>query len=364
MSPLESQPREIVTITDPGADDAAALAFLYALYPQSNTHHDWIGTYGNRSAANTTFALQKMERELGSMLRTTSQATLGVFQGDDRPRGAWNPFTSEEHPILPLIHGETGNDGEYETKLRGSAQVTEPSGNVYDRLMAPNTSPSTMFSLGATTEVAYGLQKLIENGHPPKSVVVMGGTINEQGNVGSHTEANLIHDPTATQDIFRMCKEKNISITLVPLDMSEVPELLFTDEVWGKLSEGLKNSPRILSWLGNYVGPESTYSKFYKSQTHQPMGQRKVVTYPGPAIHDLVAALVLDDQLRTVEHEPEYTPLFEYETRSMQFNADGSTGSADGRQYFPDAYPAIIPTKFIDPNRAIDRMIEVFSRYT
>jgi purine nucleosidase len=190
-------PRRIIIDTDPGVDDS--FTFLLALASPEIQLEALTTTQGN-------VTVDKATRNALSILELAHASHIPVAQGSVLPL------------IQPLrasatVHGESGI---------GNAKLPEPQtkpipGHAVDYLIervlaAPNQI--SIFPIGPLTNIAMAIRKEPAFAKVVKELVIMGGAIQEGGNMTALAEFNIYVDPHAAHIVFH----SGIPITLIPLD--------------------------------------------------------------------------------------------------------------------------------------------------
>lgn len=197
---LESRvPIPIIFDTDPGIDDAQALALILA-----DPGIELLGvttTFGNVSVDTA----------------TRNALLLLEHAGVDVPvaRGIGKPLRKEPLPVPAHIHGADG---------LGNQNLAEPQRRAIEQNAAEFIIEQTRLRPGEITLVAVGplgnlAQALALDPHLAgrvARVVVMGGSIREGGNVTPLAEANIFSDPHAAQRVLTA----GWPLTLVGLDVT------------------------------------------------------------------------------------------------------------------------------------------------
>jgi purine nucleosidase len=191
-------PHPILFDTDPGVDDAQAIAIALR-HPEL----ELLGlttTYGNVDVATA----------------TRNALLLAELAGrDDVPvaQGAAAPLVKPRHPAPAHIHGANG---------LGDIALPEPTGRADPRSAAQlivdtvNDRPGevTLVAVGPLGNLAAALQLEPTLTERVKQVVIMGGSIREGGNVSPVAEANMFNDPHAARRVLTA----GWPLTLVGLD--------------------------------------------------------------------------------------------------------------------------------------------------
>ncbi|MBO0446531.1 ribonucleoside hydrolase RihC [Enterococcus ureilyticus] len=191
--------RRIIIDTDPGIDDAAAIAA--ALFDERLDIRLFTTVAGNVS-------VDKVTKNLLKLLAFWDQ-TIPVAIGSDRPllREAINASD---------VHGNSGMDGydfpesKYELLTKNHAVI-----EMYKVLMDSKVK-TTIVGIGPLTNIALLLRLYPECAEKIEELVIMGGALG-RGNQGVLSEFNIAADPEAAKIVF----ESKISLTMVGLDVGE-----------------------------------------------------------------------------------------------------------------------------------------------
>jgi len=190
-------PKRIIIDTDPGVDDA--FAFLLALASPEVQLEALTTTQGNVS-------LEKATRNALSVLELARANHIPVAAGSVVPL-VQPLYTSAD------VHGASGignsNLPEPTTKPLGVHAVDY----LIERVLA-EPGELSIFPIGPLTNIAMAIRKEPKFAKAVKELVIMGGAINENGNVTPLAEFNIFVDPHAAHIVFHA----GIPITLIPLD--------------------------------------------------------------------------------------------------------------------------------------------------
>jgi len=192
-------PKRIIIDTDPGVDDA--LTFLLALASPEIKLEALTTTQGN-------VTVEKATRNALSVLELAHMSQMPVVQGSTLPL-VQPPFAST------LVHGESGI---------GNSKLPEPKnkpvkGHAVDFLIKKTLAEPgeiSVFPIGPMTNIAMAIRKEPKFAKSVKELVIMGGAIQEGGNVSPLAEFNIFADPHAAHIVFH----SGIPITLIPLDVT------------------------------------------------------------------------------------------------------------------------------------------------
>jgi inosine-uridine nucleoside N-ribohydrolase len=220
---------KIIIDTDPGIDDAQAIAFAVA--------HKDIELIG----LSTVFGNADID--------TTTQNALVVleqFGCTNIPvaKGAASPLVIERYPAPDFVHGKDGM-GNLNLPGASEAPLAETAAEFIVRCASENPGQITVVAIGPLTNIALALQLDPELPDKLNGLVVMGGTVDEPGNVSPVAEANFINDPHAADIV---CGE-DWPLTIIGLDVTMKTAL--TDSLFlklkndaGKIGEFLWHSSR------------------------------------------------------------------------------------------------------------------------
>ena len=189
----------IIFDTDPGIDDAQAIAIIMA-----DPGIEVVGL-------TTTFGNVSIETA------TRNALSLVELAGQDIPvaQGMGTPLEKTPHPVPAHVHGDDG---------LGNLNLPAPTRQAVSQSAAEFIVEETRKRPGEITLVAVGplgnLAKALELDpdviHRVKQVIVMGGSIREGGNVTPLAEANMFSDPHAAARVMTA----GWPLTLVGLDVT------------------------------------------------------------------------------------------------------------------------------------------------
>lgn len=197
----DSLKHRVIFDTDPGVDDAMALCFAMA-HPRI----DLVGittVYGNVTAPQaTTNALY---------LTQLAGRNIAVAQG------ASAPLVKHTEAPPDFIHGADGL-GNLPSRVAASGKQADPRSAAQFIVDAAREQPGqiTLVPVGPLTNIAAALKLEPKLPQLIKSIVLMGGTIKEGGNVSPVAEANIWNDPHAADAVFTA----GFDLTMVGLDVT------------------------------------------------------------------------------------------------------------------------------------------------
>ncbi|WEK06214.1 MAG: nucleoside hydrolase [Candidatus Devosia phytovorans] len=191
--------RKVIIDTDPGLDDAVAILFALA-----SGKFEVLGlttVAGNIGLAKTT---------------TNAGGLLSVMQRSDIPviSGADVPLLRDGIDAI-VVHGDDGLRGVTLPKPGRSAR-TGAVDWLAETLLAHPSGTVDVLALGPLTNIA----RLVDE-HPAAAgrigqLIVMGGAVDEPGNVGPNSEFNFACDPEAAAVVLHA----DIRTTIIPLDVT------------------------------------------------------------------------------------------------------------------------------------------------
>lgn len=227
-------PRPVIVDTDPGTDDAIAIAA--ALAAPGLDVLGLITVAGNVSLADAT-------RNALSLLTAFGRPDLGVWQGADGPAGG-----VPQHAYH--FHGPTG----LTVPLDTAAASTRPGRAVEFIVESARQLGGALelIAIGPLTNVAAALDA--EPGLPDllRRIWVMGGAAHRPGNVTPHAEFNFYCDPAAADRVLG----SGAPVTMVGLDVCDLVQV-GPDRRGFPLGDAPHNavSGRLLdAWLATHPG--------------------------------------------------------------------------------------------------------------
>lgn len=176
--------RPIIIDTDPGIDDALAIAI--ALFSEELDVKLITTVAGNVS----------VEKVTNNALR------LLHFFGKDVPvaKGAAKPLI-EELVDASDIHGASGMEGFDFPEPKTELLLKENAVNAMYRVLMESEEPITLMPIGPLTNIAMLLSLYPEVKSKIKEIVLMGGSVT-RGNKGVMSEFNIATDPEAAKIVF------------------------------------------------------------------------------------------------------------------------------------------------------------------
>lgn len=189
--------RKIIIDTDPGIDDAVALAI--ALFSEKLDTRLITTIAGNVSIEKVTKNILKLLPFYGKK--------IPVAVGSARPLLA-EPIDASG------VHGKTGMDG-YDFPEEDKSLLLEKNAveAMYDVIMESDDK-ITLVPIGPLTNIAILIRQYPEVKDKIDEVVLMGGSVS-RGNAGVYSEFNIKADPEAAKIVF----ESGLNIVMAPLDV-------------------------------------------------------------------------------------------------------------------------------------------------
>lgn len=252
--------RPLIIDTDPGIDDAIALAMLM-FDPRIDIK--LISTVGGN---------------VGVDLTTRNVLNLLTFWGKRIPvaKGATKPIIRKVVSAAS-IHGDSGMDGYDFPEADTSLLTGETAVEAMHRVVNESDTPVTIMCIGPLTNLALLLRVFPDDSQKIAEVVFMGGST-ERGNLGVLSEFNAGYDPEATSIVV----DSGLKLTMVPLDVGW-KALVFPEDS-ARIKDLNRTGAMLAQLLGKYRG----------------RGMRNGLRmYDGCA-----AAYILAPELFTVDHLP------------------------------------------------------------
>ncbi len=272
-------PRKVIYDTDPGVDDAMALYFAIA--------HPGIELVG----ITTTFGNVSVDQAATNALYLTAIADQIV----PVTKGVKTPWVKPGEPPPDFIHGADGL-GNLPSRV-ATTNVLDPRSSAQFIVDMARAQPGeiTLVAVGPLGNLALALKLDPELPKFLHEVIIMGGTVDEPGNVSPVAEANIWNDPHAADKVFTA----GWKLTMVGLDVTHrvITELA----LFKKIAEHQRHVAT--DTLHHAV---AFYATFY-SGLHAHLAAN-----PGCFAHDLLAFIYLTN--------PE---LFGLETGSIRVATEG-----------------------------------------
>lgn len=195
--------KKIVLDLDTGIDDALAIA--YCLGSPEVELAGITSTYGN-------VLVETSARNSLAILHLLGHDEVPVFRGISHPSASAEYVLPED---ITVIHGKNGIG---DVAIPDSPRQAEEKSAVDFIIEMADTygKDFTYVPTGPLTNLAAVLEKDPSFKDKVGSVVMMGGALTTDGNVGPAAEANVLNDPEATDFVFR----SGLNVTMVGLDVT------------------------------------------------------------------------------------------------------------------------------------------------
>jgi inosine-uridine nucleoside N-ribohydrolase len=243
---------KLIIDTDPGVDDALAIALAFALPDVALVGLTTIfgNTFVHQSSRNARFLLDLL--------------------GHDCPvaEGAALPYGAGDYEPSANVHGPEGLGAMAEVPDIG-VNADENAASFLVRMARENKGELVVCGIGPLTNIADALRLDPAFADNIKSLVIMGGALECAGNITPHAEANIFHDAQAADVVF----SANMQIVMVGLNATM--QTLLTPENFETMGE---TSPKIGGFLRDI---SDFYLGFYRS----------VGVFDGCPMHDSTAVL-------------------------------------------------------------------------
>jgi len=191
--------KSIIIDTDPGLDDAVAI--LFAL---NSGRFDVLGL----STVAGNIGIDVTTRNAGRLLALLRREEIRVVAGAAAPLA--RPGIDEAG-----IHGNDGLGGVVLPEPVASPHGYAPFW-IAEQLHAEHAHSVDILALGPLTNIALLLRDHADAASRLGRLIVMGGVVDDKGNVGPHSEFNFASDPEAVDAVLR----SRLDVTLIPLDVT------------------------------------------------------------------------------------------------------------------------------------------------
>lgn len=189
--------RPIIIDTDPGIDDAAALAIALR---SPNLDVKLISTVaGNVDIEKTTTNALKLVEFL--------KADVSIAKGMANPLLRKIQFATD-------VHGESGMEG-YDFPALHATCIKEHAVEAIRKILMTSKEKITLVPIAALTNIAVLLTMYPEVKEKIDEIIMMGGCFGK-GNTNTASEFNIFVDPHAAKIVF----DSGLKITMVPLDVT------------------------------------------------------------------------------------------------------------------------------------------------
>lgn len=246
---------KIIIDTDPGVDDALAIAFAI----KASMPIEAITTvYGNSTVKN-------------SNLNTL---TILELLKQDIPVYSGAKSSMVGKTILATSHGQDGLGG---FRLSTDLSIKDETAlDFYKRILSDTPEGEIIIvAIGPTTNIGLLVRDNPELFAKVRQIIIMGGVFGERGNITDYAEFNVYNDPRALDLIL---KSGHQNITIVPADICR--QVTFTKEVFNQIdNQDLAQGLAKISEL---------YIDYYSND-------EKYGGFEGGVMYDLLAIAILVD---------------------------------------------------------------------
>lgn len=246
---------EIIIDTDPGVDDALALAYIHSVDLNVKA---LTTTYGNQLLEETT-------RNAGYVAHSLEEQ-WPIYAGAAKP-------SSGEDVRTAGCHGKTGlgNVVPAPSEVRRAEGI---SAAAFFENVAGGQDTYDLLCLGPLTNIAEAFEQSPDLVNNIGRLVIMGGAFSEGGNITPHAEFNVHNDPDAWQAVVDRAQEAKIKATVIPAEVCR--KVVLTKADLDILAER-----ELLPDLRSLVGPYMDY--YLHRATHG--------TYEGAVLYDVLVPL-------------------------------------------------------------------------
>lgn len=235
----EFEKQKIIIDTDPGVDDALAIAYgIKAGLPIEAI----CSVYGNSNVVNSSANILTILELAG--------ASIPVFQGASKPLQGINRLAES--------HGDNGMGG---FKIRTNKKISHQTAveHYIEILNQPEARNVTIVAIGPSTNLGQLIKTNPEIIKNAGQIIVMGGVFGEKGNVSPFAEFNVYNDPLALDLILR---SGHPNLTIVPANVCR--KVTFTLDVFDQinnpdLAQGLKTISNVFI---DYYSNDAEYGGF------------------------------------------------------------------------------------------------------
>ncbi len=257
----------VILDTDPGVDDAMAIALCVA-HPKIEL-----------LALTTVFGNVSVDQSTRN-----AQYLLDVFGATDVTvaKGLGKPIVQAPLPHSESVHGDDGLGNcwdasrQLNTEAKHAHLANLPAAEYIVQQAQQNPGKITLIAVGPLSNVAKALQLEPNLPNLLRSLIIMGGALDEPGNVTPVAEANFLNDPHAADQVLAV----DWPATVIGLDVTH--RIMISDTHLGTLRDNAGDTGRLL-WDSSRF-----YVDFYVSK-----GAAKESEEPACAMHDAAAVLFL-----------------------------------------------------------------------
>ncbi|MBG0731679.1 nucleoside hydrolase [Lactobacillus crispatus] len=196
--------KPVIISTDPGIDDAVALAIC--LFSPAIEVKSIIATNGNVNAQQALINILKLEKFFGKSIPVVKGVERSLVQQSIRAKE---------------IHGKSGMDGydfpnpSFELVDHGISPVA------IHKIVAASSEKVTLIGIAPLTDYALYVRLYPDDIKNIKELIIMGGAMG-RGNYGIYSEFNIASDPEAAKIIF----ESGLKIRVAPLELGAQAKIM------------------------------------------------------------------------------------------------------------------------------------------
>ncbi|MGR3623369.1 nucleoside hydrolase [Pseudophaeobacter sp.] len=239
---------KLIIDTDPGIDDA--MAIFYAAAAPDIELLGLSTIFGN---VTTPIATRNALR-----LLEAADLSLPVAHGAEAPL-AMPPFSPSAQ-----VHGEEGF-GDIPAETPRGLPVAEDAADFLIRMAREHKGELVLCPIGPLTNIALAIQRDPDFVTNVKRIVIMGGSLEEGGNITPHAEANIYHDPHAADVVFAAGSK----VVMVGLDVTH--RILCTQEDFSAIAGQSPELGGMLQKMSEfYLAFYATVGKFDGCSLHDP----------------------------------------------------------------------------------------------
>ena len=254
--------KKLIIDTDPGVDDAIAIALA------CKSDFDILGlttVYGNATIEDTT-------RNAATILKIMRKEAP-IFRGAEKPLVGKN--------MLSTVHGDNGLGGFVLKNFEPKIEKKSAYEFILKTLDENKKNSIDLCILGPSTNIAEIAQKSPDVLSNIKRLIILGGAVFAGGNVTPYAEFNVYNDPQALEIVLNLSCQK----ILIPVEVCR--KVIFNLNDFNKIKdEATRIAFRKISDI---------YIKNYMSNT-------KYTNFSGGVMYDLLTiAYLLDPSLFTVK---------------------------------------------------------------
>ncbi|HLR52476.1 MAG TPA: ribonucleoside hydrolase RihC [Candidatus Avamphibacillus sp.] len=225
---MEKKP--IIIDTDPGIDDAVALAI--ALHSEKLDVRQITTVHGNVSLDKTTVNALKLLEFFNKEVAVSAGATRPLLR---------------ESINASQVHGESGLDGFTFPEPDQHLLTKEHAVNVMHREIMESKEKITLVPIGPLTNIALLIRTFPEVCHHIEEIVLMGGSAG-RGNASPMAEFNILADPEAAKIVFG----SEIPIVMLGLDIGKRARIFPEDSL--RIKEMNETGNMVYHLLTHYRG--------------------------------------------------------------------------------------------------------------